>query len=137
MVVFTRPLPIIAQGYSPQPTPQSQLAHSPHHSPHHSHTYTWTTGHAARVQPSPALSLSRTRARAQAANPARKDGQAAKKADARLKSCEHDVSAACSAQRLPVARRIHDHWLGLGLGLANPKPNSNPSPSPNPNLRAS
>ena len=105
MVVFTRPLPIIAQGYSPQPT-------------HPSHTWltahtTVTLAHSPATGQSPTLtrSLSPAHVRAQAANPARKDGPAAKKADARLKSCEHDVSAACSPQRLPVSRRIHDPTL--------------------------
>ena len=87
--------------------------------------------HRPRGQgPTLTRSLSLPHTRAQAANPARKDGPAAKKADARLKSCEHDVSAACSPQRLPVARRIHDHWLGLGLGLGLANLDSNPDPNP-------
>ena len=89
---FTWPLPIVAQGYSPQR--------------HHSQPRPHSTGGSA--------TLTRSLPRAQAANPARKDGQAANKADTRLKSCDNDVSSACSPQRLSVSRRIQEHWSRTG-----------------------
>ena len=89
---FTWLLPIVAHGYIPT-TPQSTQA------PQHT-----------RASPT----LTRSLPRAQAANPARKDGQAANKADTRLKSCDNDVSSACSPQRLSVSRRIQEHWSRTG-----------------------
>ena len=86
----------------------SRTHYSPRLQPHHSHT--WPSARRG----SPTLTRSLPHVRAQAAHPARKDGQAAKEADARLKSCDNDVSAACSPQRLSVSRRIQDHWSRTG-----------------------